>query len=245
MSARSTMSAQRCRWRRRGATWTCQPPSAVLATWRTPGVGEDLGAVAHGVGQIGERDRVLGADVAAAAAVAAARAGGLLDAGRIDRVGSKLTATGGATGAVAERGAGRLPAPCTSCSAAGARIARGPQPALGPAVALVEQAVLGDLARARRSSANTRASGRSATPALISEPPPRPQPTSTCMSSPRRTSKSAVVGPVRRRLPVTCISFLQVGEAGGELAGQDLAPALEHGDRLPARDSREAATPPP
>ena len=58
-------------------------PAAVgaLGDMAHAGVREDLRAVAHGVGQIGERDRVLGADVAAAAAVAAARAGGLRDAG--------------------------------------------------------------------------------------------------------------------------------------------------------------------
>ena len=91
----------------------------------------------------------------------------------------------------------------------------------------------------QRSSANTRASGRSATPALISEPPPRPQPTSTCISSPSRTSNSADVGPVRSRLPVTCISFFRSGKRLGKAAGQHLAPALQHGDRLAgARQAR-------
>ena len=49
-------------------------------------LGEDLGAMDLGVGKIGERDRILGADIAARAAIAAERAGRLLDAGRIDGV---------------------------------------------------------------------------------------------------------------------------------------------------------------
>ena len=70
--------------------------------WRLPhlGVREDLRAMPHGGGQIGQCHRVLGADVAAAAAVAAARAGRLCDAGGIDGLGSKLTTTGAAIGAL-------------------------------------------------------------------------------------------------------------------------------------------------
>ena len=47
-------------------------------------LGEDLSAMGLGVGKIGERHGVLGADIAARAAIAAKRAGRLLDAGWID-----------------------------------------------------------------------------------------------------------------------------------------------------------------
>ena len=46
--------------------------------------GEHFSAVAGGVGKIGQRDRVLGADVAAGAAVAAAGACGLRDTGGVN-----------------------------------------------------------------------------------------------------------------------------------------------------------------
>ena len=150
------------------------------------GVREDLGAVPRRVGQIGERHRVLGADVAAPAAVAAARAGGLRDAGRIDgrleadhhrRVHRRL----------AQRDGRRAAAPGTWC-------ARPPPdrapaaPSAPPARSPPRAARRAPISSGQTGSRNTRGSGRSATPALISEPPPRPQPTSTCMSSPRRTS---------------------------------------------------------
>ena len=84
---------------------TCQRPSPRLGHVAHLGVGEDLRAVARRLGQVGERHGVLGADVAAAAAVAAARAGGLGDAGRVDGT-AKLTTTGAATGCLAERRSG-------------------------------------------------------------------------------------------------------------------------------------------
>ena len=109
------------------------------------GVGEYLRAVVHGVGKIGERDRVLGADVAASAAVAAARAGGLLDAGGIDclpeahrhRRRDRLLAQrrpGG--GQRFELGA-----------LGGIGIARGPDPAGRPGIAFGDEPVLYDFCR--------------------------------------------------------------------------------------------------
>ena len=110
------------------------------------GVREHVRTVMHGIGQIGERNRILGADVAAAAAVAAARAGRLPDAGRIDRFPLKLTATGAATGSSPNAVAGR----CQGLelgALGGIGIARGPDPAGGPRIALSDQPVLCDLSR--------------------------------------------------------------------------------------------------
>ena len=198
--------------------------------------------MAHRVRQIGERDGVLGADVAAAAAVAAARAGRLLDAGGVD-VGLEADGDRRRDDVVAERRAGRLerlyfgssPARGSLCGRSHGAARRKPSSSR-PSCAIWP---------GQRSSAKTRASGRSATPALISDPPPSPQPTSTCMSSPRRTSNSAEDGPVRRRLPVTCISFLRSGKRLGNSPVSTSRPRSSTATVLPARASREAATPPP
>ena len=56
------------------------PAPALLSDVRHAHLGEDLGAVVEGVGEVRHLHRILGADVAARAAVAAQRAGGLLDA---------------------------------------------------------------------------------------------------------------------------------------------------------------------
>ena len=151
------------------------------------GVREDLRAVPRRVGQVGERHRVLGADVAAAAAVAAARAGGLRHAGRIDGRVEARPPRAPRTGAwpSAARGTlqrlvlGRARPPPDRAPAA---------PSAPPARSLRRAARPAPISPGQTGSRNTRASGRSATPALISDPPPSPQPTSTCMSSPKRTS---------------------------------------------------------
>ena len=63
------------------------PPMAPLPRDAAHGeLGEDLRAMRLGVGKIGQGDGILGADIAARAAIAAKRAGKLLDAGRIDGV---------------------------------------------------------------------------------------------------------------------------------------------------------------
>ena len=62
----------------------CPRSVGALGDMAHAGVREEFRAVARGVGEIGQRDGVLGADIAASAAVAAARAGGLGDARAID-----------------------------------------------------------------------------------------------------------------------------------------------------------------
>ena len=75
-------------------------PAAVGALGDVPhaGVREHFRAVPRRIGQIGERDRGLGADVAAAAAIAAARAGVSASTPPAVTPPSKLTVTRGATG---------------------------------------------------------------------------------------------------------------------------------------------------
>ncbi len=63
------------------------PPASAAAVLRQVaylGMGEDLCPVPHRIRQVGERNRVLGAHVAAPATVTAQRAGGLRDAGQVD-----------------------------------------------------------------------------------------------------------------------------------------------------------------
>ena len=61
------------------------PPTASLLGNVADGeLGEDLSAVGLRIGKVGECHRVLGADIAAGAAIAAKRAGRLLDAGGIN-----------------------------------------------------------------------------------------------------------------------------------------------------------------
>ena len=67
------------------------------------GMGEELGPVAYRIRKIGDGDGILGADVAAAAAVAAAGAAGLLDADDIGR-GLEADSDGRAHDVMAEGG---------------------------------------------------------------------------------------------------------------------------------------------
>ena len=58
------------------------PMAALLGDMADGELGEDLRAMGLGIGKVGERHRVLGAHIAAGAAIAAKRAGRLLDARR-------------------------------------------------------------------------------------------------------------------------------------------------------------------
>src|SRR5262245_37582000 len=62
------------------------PAVVALGDMADAELGEDLSSVGLGVGQIGHGYGVLGADIAARTAIAAERASGLSDAGRIDHV---------------------------------------------------------------------------------------------------------------------------------------------------------------
>ena len=86
--------------------------AAVLGQVAHPRMCVNLRAVANCVGEIGERHRVLGADVAAPATVAAARAGRLRDAGGIDAI-LEAHHHRRCHGPLAERVAGVVAAPCT------------------------------------------------------------------------------------------------------------------------------------
>ena len=207
------------------------------------GVREDLGAVPRRIGQVGERHRVLGADVAAPAAVAAVRAGGLRHAGRIDR---RLEA---------RPPPARAPAPCRAPRDArsqrlvlGAlgrrRIARRPHPAGRPRVAFLEQPVVRDLVRPdgiaeharvgpqRHAGVDQRAAAQPAADQHV-----------------HVLAEAHVVEPGRRAQPHALAGQLhlaaQVGEAGGKLAGDELAPALQHADALARARQPRGRTPPP
>src|SRR5262245_41425572 len=107
------------------------------------GVSEHLRAVAHRVGQVCESDRVLGTDVAAAAAIAATGAGRLRDTGWINRVLKTHR----------HRRSNRLQADCFASqrqglelrTLVGGGVLTGPDPALGPRITFRKQAVLYDL----------------------------------------------------------------------------------------------------
>jgi hypothetical protein len=109
------------------------------------GVREDVRSVMDGIRQIGKRYGVLGADVAAAAAVAAARASRLRYAGRIN----------GFPETHRYRCGRRLLVQCDACgrqcfelgAQTGIGIARWPEPAGCPRIALCDQPVLRDLGR--------------------------------------------------------------------------------------------------
>jgi hypothetical protein len=62
------------------------PAAVALGDMADAKLGENLSPVRLGVGQIGHGDGVLGADIAARTAIAAERASGLSDTGRIDHV---------------------------------------------------------------------------------------------------------------------------------------------------------------
>ena len=193
------------------------------------GVRVELRAVAHRVREVGECDGVLGADVAAAAAVAAARAAGLLDAGDVD-VGIEAHGDRRRDDVVAERGAGRLER-LVFRILAGARVALRVQPELGAAEAFIEQAVLRDLAgpalvgeharvRAQRHAGiDQRAAAEAAADQHM------------------HVISQAYVEQRRRRAGAQALArhlhlVLQVGKAAREGTGEHLAPAFQHGDRL-------------
>ena len=227
-----------------GAKWIRQPPSR-LGDVADGELGEDLGAMRLGVGEIGHRHGVLGADIAARAAIAAQRAGGLRHAGGIDGLleahhhgcrdrrhcRSAALAASSARYLVSSRARSRsgwgaawtLPArsPARAARRRGARSARP-----------------GRRTRGRRAS--------SATPALISEPPPSPQPTSTWISVPSLKSNR----PVRRAASASCrrsIAARGEAQAGGweTPRSRNSLPFSMTQTLWPARASREAATPPP
>ena len=106
-------------------------------------MGKELGAVARRIRQIGESDGVLGADVATAAAIAAARAAGLFDAGDV-HVGIEADRHRRRNDVIAERRPGSFQR-FVFCVLGGSRIALRLQPAPCAAKALLEQAVLGHL----------------------------------------------------------------------------------------------------
>ena len=206
------------------------------------GMREDLGPVPRRIGQVGERHRVLGADVAAPAAVAAMGAGGLRHAGRIDR---RLEADH--HWRVHRRLAQRDGSPLQRLVLAppgGSRIARRPHPAGRTRVALLEQPVVRNFVRPDGIAEHARI-GPQRHAGIDQRSPAQP----AADQHVHVLAEAHVVEPGRRAHPHALAGQLhlaaQVGEAGGKLAGDELAPALEHATRLPARASRDAATPPP
>ena len=193
------------------------------------GVREDLRPVPRRIGQIGERHRVLGADVAAPAAVAAMGAGGLRHAGRIDR---RLEADHHRRvhRLLAQR-SGSAVQRLVLAALGGRRIARRPHPAGRPRVAFLEQPVVRDLVRPdgiaehalvgpqRHAGIDERSAAQPAADQHV-----------------HVLAEAHVVEPGRRAQPHALAGQLhlaaQVGEAGGKLAGDELAPALQHGDAL-------------
>ena len=196
-----------------GAKWTRQWP-ATFSTRLTRQLGEDLGAMRLGVGKIGQRDGVLGADIAARAAIAAERAGRLLDARRID---GRLEADDDGRRRPVPRRRQALAASSARnlVSSDGMRIARRAQHGLRPGQSPDRASPSPRTSSGQAGSAKTRASGRKPTAALISEPPPSPQPISTWMSLPRRKSNRPVRRPLRILPPFTCSSRRSSGRRLG------------------------------
>ena len=200
------------------------------------GVGEDLGAVPGRIGQVGERHRILGADVAAAAAVAAARAGGLRHSGRIDGRG-EAHHDRGRDRRRAERHAGTVER--LVLGALGRRLVpRRAHPARRPRVALIDEPVRADLGRPyriaehagigaqRHTGIDQRAAAQSAADQHV-----------------HVLAEAHIVEPGRRAQAQPLAGQLhlaaQVGEAGGKLARDELAAALQHGHALArARQAR-------
>ena len=193
------------------------------------GVCEEFRAVARGVGEIGQRDGDLGADIAASAAVAAARAGGLGDARAIDhRI--EGDGDGGRDGRAAEPASGGRER--FELRVRGrARIALRAEPALRTAEPFLEQAILRNLARPdlvrehaivgpqRYARVDQRAAAEPATYEhvhILAE--------AHVVKRARRAGLHAFA----RHLQLV----LEVGEAAGETACQHLTAALEHGDAL-------------
>ena len=190
---------------------------------------EQLRAVARGVGEIGQRYGGLGADVAASAAVAAARAGGLRDARAVDRR-VERDRDGGRDGRAAEPASGGRER-FEFRVRRRARIALRAEPALRAAEPFLEQAVLRNLAGPdlvrehavvgpqRHARVDQRAAAETAADEhvhVLAE--------AHVVKRARRTG----LHPFARHLQLV----LEVGEAAGETAGQHLTPALEHGDAL-------------
>ncbi len=73
-------------------------------------------------------------------------------------------------------------------------------------------------------SSNTRASGARHTLALISDVPPSPHAIMTWISSPTRTSNSAVAEPTRPCAPLTCVSRLACTALSGKSPGRNSRP---------------------
>ena len=193
------------------------------------GVREEFRTVAHRIRQIGESDGVLGADVAAAAAIAAARAARLLDAGDID-VGIEADGHRRRDDVVAERGAGSLQRPVLRVPG-GARIALRLQPAPRAAEALIEQAVLRHLAGPALVGEDARI--RAQRHAGVDQRPAAETAADEhvhVLAEPHVEERRRRAGaqPLARHLHLV----LEVGEAGGELPGQHLAAALQHGHLL-------------
>ena len=205
------------------------PPAALrrLGDVADLGVREDVGAVAHRVGQVGERHRVLGADVASPAAVAAARAGGLRDAGRVE-AGLEADDDGCRDRRLVECDA-RLVQRLVLGAARRRRIARRPHPPLRPRVTLAQQAVVADLVGPHRIGEHARigAQGHAGIDERSAAEP-------TADQHVHVVPETYVVEAGRRSEPVAPAGDLhlgaQVGEAGRELAGDVLPPPLEHGN---------------
>jgi hypothetical protein len=192
-------------------------------------MGEEFGAVAYCVGQVGHRYRVLGADIAPGAAIPAPRAARLLNA---HDVGVGLEADRDSRGdhVVAERLACRFQRPVLG-KVASARVALRIEPLAGAAKALLEQPVLNDLAgpalvreharvgSQRHARIDQRAAAKPAADEhvhVIAEP--------HVVQRRRRSGAQAFA----RHLHF----ILQIGKAGGKLARKHLTAALEHSHRL-------------
>ena len=200
------------------------------------GVGEDLGAVPCRIGQVGERHRVLGADVAAPAAVAAARAGGLRHAGRIDGCGEAHHHRG-RDRRLAQRHAGALER--LVLGALGRRLVpRRPHPARRPRVAFIDEPVRADLGRPHGIAEH--AGVRPQRHAGIDQ---RPAAQPAADEHVHVLAEAHVVEAGRRAQAQALARQLhlaaQVGEAGRKLARDELAAALQHGHALArARQAR-------
>ncbi len=203
-------------------------PMGALALDMADGeLGEDLGAMGVRVGQISERDGVLGADIAARAAIAAQRAGGLRDAGGIDGLGEAHHHRGG-DGGLTEAGARRFQRAIFGEIGRG-RITRRAQHGGGARIAHLQQAVvahllgpggIGEDARVglqRDGGIDERAAAEPAADEHMD-----------VAAEPEIEQAGAIAAPHLAAIDLELAP--QLGQAARELAGHEFAPALDDAD---------------
>ena len=109
-------------------------------------------------------------------------------------------------------------------------MAHGAQHGVGPGEALIEKSVLSYLARGQAASAKTRASGRKPTAALISEPPPSPQPIRTWISAAEPEVKETRAAAAPHFAADDLKLAAKLWQARRKLPGQEFAAALDDAD---------------